>query len=114
MAKIESPQQQPSGEDGDGNSRAVEMATVAWMMAVMATLACGVGAGMIWLAARDRANAENILLFVHVLHFSAIVTGLASLALMAIVLKTRRELPPVSIIVGSAIIGVLPLVVALW
>ena len=74
---------QAEQSDGDDNGSAVEMATVAWMMAVMATLVCGAAAVLIRLAVGDRAGAENLLLFAHVLHFGAIVTGLVSLLLMA-------------------------------
>ena len=47
--------------------------------------------------------------FVHFLHFSATATGVVSLALMAVVLKTRREPPPRSIVVGSTVIALLPI-----
>lgn len=109
MAKQESRQRRPEIDDSDADGRAVELATVAWMMAVMTTLVCGSVAGLVWLYAHDRAGADNVMLFGHVIHFGAIVTGLVSLVLMAVVLKTRRERPPTSIIVASAIIAVLPL-----
>jgi hypothetical protein len=95
--------------NGPGESRAVDAATIAWMLAVMTTLVCSAAAALVWLVAHGRPGAEALVFFAHFLHFSATATAVVSLVLMAVVLKTRREPPPRSIVVGSSRISLLPI-----
>ena len=68
-------------------SRAVESATVAWMLAVVTTLVCATVASIAWLVVGRREDSNQMLLLVHYLHFSSIVTGIVSLVLLGVVLK---------------------------
>ena len=51
------------------------VATVVWLLCAMTTTICAVVALLVWVFARNRADNEIAMLFVRVLHFSAIVTG---------------------------------------
>jgi hypothetical protein len=92
---------------------AVIAATVGWMLAVLTTICCMVVAAGVWGLAREGA-ADNVLLFARFMHFSAVVTSLVSLALLAVVLKMRSEPPPRSIIAVALIAAAVPLVAIFW
>jgi hypothetical protein len=76
-------------------SRVSEGLTVVWMMSVMTTLLCGLAAAIVLLAARGEAN--RVQLFGRLLHFSAFVSAILSLLLLAAVLKFREQPPPPAI-----------------
>ena len=86
--------------------------TVAWMLSVMTTLVLAIVAALIWLVAKDRADNQTALTFARLLHFSAIVTAFISLAMLPVVLKVRREPPPLSVAVFAVIVAALPIVAA--
>jgi hypothetical protein len=92
-----------------GETQVSVAATVAWLLSVLTTLVCGSVAAAVWLAVRNRADNESALIFVGLLHFSAIVTSVTSLALLAVVLKVRREPPPPSLVIGCVIVSALPI-----
>jgi hypothetical protein len=76
-------------------SRASEAVTVAWMMAVVTTVVCGVVALAVWAVARP--EHEQAILFSRLLHFGAFVSGVLSLVLLGVVLKVRPAAPPPAI-----------------
>ena len=92
---------------------AVVAATVGWMLAVMTTISCTVVALGVRGLAREGA-AENVQLFARFMHFSAVVTSLVSLALLAVVLKIRNQPPPRSIMAVALIAAAVPLVALIW
>jgi hypothetical protein len=93
--------------DEPTESRGAEVATVAWMMSVMTTLVCGGVAAAVLLGAGNRAGTERAQLLGRLLHFGAFVTAIVSLVLLAVVLKTRKEPPPLAITWGSLAIALL-------
>lgn len=80
----------------------------------MTTLACQVVALAIWAVFQGQADSERPLLFARYLHFSAVVMGLASLGLMAAVLKARSQPPPRSILIFAVVVSAAPLVALLF
>jgi hypothetical protein len=86
--------------------------TVGWMLSVMTTLVCAVVAALVWLVMRERAEAASAMVLVRLLHFSAVVTACISLALLPVVIKIRREPPPVSLVLFAAIVAALPILAA--
>ena len=87
--------------------------TIGWTLSVLMTLGCSLAAALIWLVVKDRPSDDTSLLFVRLLHFSAIVTGFVSLVLLPIVLKVRREPPPRSFVVFAILVAALPMLAAL-
>jgi hypothetical protein len=98
---------------GPTESQVSVAVTVAWMLSVLTTLACASVAAIVWLVARNRAGNESALVFVGLMHFSAIVTGATSLLLLGVMLKVRREPPPLGLVVFSVILAGLPIAAAL-
>jgi hypothetical protein len=97
---------------GPAESRVAEVATVAWMLSAMTTLLCASTAAIVWLAVHDREGHPTAVLFGRMLHFSAIVTAVVSLALVGVVIKIRRVPPPASITIFAVIVAVLPILAA--
>lgn len=95
-------------------TRLSEVTTVGWMLSVMTALACQVMALAIWAFFQGRADADRALIFARYLHFSAIILGLASLGLMAIVLKVRSEPPPRSILIFAIVVALAPIAALLF
>jgi len=93
-------------------TRAAEAATIAWMLTVMTTLLCAGGAAFMWLFAGAHDGRQAVVLM-HLLHFSSIITGVTSLVLLGVVLKTRIEAPPQSIVVFALVVAALPILAAL-
>lgn len=94
-------------------SRAADAVTVLWMLAVMTTLLCELGAAAAnWYAATnpDAAKIEALLV---VLLFGAVVNGSLTLVLTPVVLKVRRVPPPRGITVFAVVVGAAPWVVLL-
>jgi hypothetical protein len=92
----------------------VDVVTVGWMLSVTTTLVCAGIAAIVWLFVHGRPNNEFAMLLVRYLHFSAVVTAVVSLALLAAVLKMRREAPPSIIVAVAVIVASLPILAALW
>lgn len=80
----------------------------------MTTLVCISAAGVAWLIARGREEADTVLALKSFLHFSAIVTSLVSLVLMGLVLYSRKVPPPRSIIAFAALVALVPIAAALF
>jgi len=99
---------------GAGNSRGVEAATVAWMLASMTTLACGGMSALVYWFAHGRTDVHNAVLFGQFMHFSAAVTGTVVLILTVVVLKGRRVPPPLPITLFAITMGVLPWLAAIF
>jgi hypothetical protein len=93
-------------------SRAADIATVAWMFSAMTTLACAGVAAIVWFFAVERGDGGQAILLARFLHFSALVTAVISLALTVVVLKIRQAPPPRSIVIAAVIVAVLPILVA--
>ena len=90
-------------------TRAIEAATVAWMLSAITTLLCESIAALAWILSKANPETKNILVFAHYLHFCALVTGVVTLALMAAVIKGRREPPPRAIVIFAVVVATLPI-----
>jgi len=86
--------QGPQRRDKQNERRPGDIITVAWMVSVMATTACGGVALLLWSLAQIRPVGPGALLFAALLHFSALVSAIVSLVLLGVVLKVRNEPPP--------------------
>jgi hypothetical protein len=109
MPKRHPPQSEPPVKR-DPNPT-VEFVTVAWMLAVMTVLICELGfaaARAFLLLVNSEANLIRAL--AAMLFFAALVVGLISLGMMAIVIRMRRDPPPRGIVAFATVVGVLPLV----
>ncbi len=95
--------------DVPAKGQAADTLTVAWMMSVMANALCAAAAVLAWVFVQNRTPNENAVLLMHYLHFSAIITGLVSLALLVVVLKRRRPRPPRGVIALAVIVAVGPI-----
>jgi hypothetical protein len=83
--------------DSPAEGRASEALTVMWMMSVVTTVACGVVAALVRLAASAGPGNDSALLFSRLLHFGAFVTAIVSLVFLGVVLKVRSEPPPAAV-----------------
>jgi hypothetical protein len=94
-------------------SRAGEATTVAWIVTVVMTLLCDLGAAAAHYWSSGYANARGILLFREMLLLAGVVIGIISLMLLPIVLKVRRVPPPTGVMVFAVCVGAAPLVALL-
>jgi hypothetical protein len=99
--------------DRKPEGRASESLTVMWMMSVVTTLVCGVVAGLVRLAVYARGGNEYAIVFARLLHFSAFVTAVVSLILLAVVLKVRSDPPPAAVTGFSLAVAILAILTAL-
>lgn len=108
MPKHARPRPQPVASE----SRAVELLTHAWMLSVVTVLACEVAATAAALGIKLFApSAAALGLFAGFMLFAALVSGVISLAMLALVLWMRRVAPPRMVILVAALAGIAPLVV---
>ena len=93
--------------------RQVEPVTVGWMLAVMTTFVCElISVGLHWFIASFNPEAGGLKAFANLMLFAAFVIGVISLLMLPVVLKTRREPPPVGVLAFSVIVGIVPLLLA--
>jgi hypothetical protein len=99
---------QPSAEIGPADA-----VTVGWMLAVMTTLVCelGVLAAYWYAAAHPEAAKADVLC--GLLLVAAIVVGLVSLCLLPLVVKLRRQMPPLPVVIFAIVVSLSPLVTAM-
>jgi membrane protein YdbS with pleckstrin-like domain len=94
------------GEPED--DRVVEMFTVAWMLAVFTTLVCELSAVAATWYVQANPLSTRMALLASILIFAALIVGLMSLALMAVVWKLRAIRPPNGISVFALVVGAAP------
>jgi Ca2+/Na+ antiporter len=96
-------------------TRAIDALTSVWMLAVANTLLCELAALVLALVARQ-SGSETAALLGGLLWLVALVIGVVSLILTAIVLRLRHTAPPRSVTAAALFIGSAPLVVwaVLW
>jgi hypothetical protein len=95
-------------------SRGAEFVTVGWLLSALTSLVCEVAAMVVAFVAQRAAEPQNWELLAGLLTFSALVVGLASLALLPVVLKTRRVAPPLGVTAFAALVSSAPLVALVW
>jgi hypothetical protein len=93
-----------------GENRAGDAATIGWMLTVMTTLVCELGAvASRWLG---RFNPDGPLdLLGNLLFFAAAVIGFISLLAAPVAIKSRRRPPPRGILVFALVVGAAPLAI---
>ncbi len=101
-------------EQRESETRGAEAVTVVWMMSVTTTLLCGLAAAVVLLAAGDQPGGDRPRLFGRLLHFSAFVSAVVSLVLLAVVLKFRQQPPPPVITWSAVAIALLAIGTALF
>ena len=99
---------------GSREVRSVEVLTVGWMLIVMMTLVCQIGAaGVRLFLAGQPEPLPRMELLGGILVFAGLVLGLATLGLLPIVYRVRRDPPPRGIVVFAAVVGMVPVLMAL-
>lgn len=94
---------QPPAED-----LTAEALTIGWLLAVLTTLLCEIGAVIaFWLGAQRVPVMGGLLLF------SALVIGLCSIGLGELVRRYRRVPAPRGVTVFALMVGLLPIVAAI-
>ena len=96
---------QPSSD-----TRPAEALTVGWMLSVMTTLGCELGVVTARVVHAAWPDLERIVVLGELLLFAAVVSGLLSLLLAAIVFRVRQVAPPRGITAFALIVAVAPLV----
>jgi hypothetical protein len=94
--------------------RRSEAVTVAWMLAIIATLGAEIVGGVSLLVTSDwNASAETRSLLPGLMLFIAVVTGVICLLLTPLVHRFRRDPPPAPIQYVAVTASVLPILVAI-
>jgi hypothetical protein len=95
-------------------NRSVEYLTVGWMLMVITTFLCELAAAAchLYVVWGDR-QARTVELFSGLLLFAAFVIGGLSLIVCSVVVKSRRDSPPRSILIFAVVVGIAPLVTLL-
>lgn len=91
-------------------TRAGDATTVAWIVTVVMTLLCDLGAAAAHYWSSGYANARGVLMFRELLLFSGAVIGIISLMLLPVMLKVRRVPPPAGVMVFAICVAAAPLV----
>lgn len=91
-----------------------DLATTCWMLAVLTTLACEVGA----FALRGLISAEGepflLAYLAGILGVAAIVIGAISLLMTLLVVRRGVVIPPRVIVIAAVVIGLVPWIEILW
>lgn len=87
--------------------------TVGWMLAVMTTLLCELGAVIATVALQRLPDSRPLQSLVDVLLFAALVVGLAAVAFLPILRQLRKTGPPKPIAWLALTVGLAPIVVML-
>ncbi len=90
----------------DPESQGAEVMTVAWMISILSVSICDFGAGITRLLLDP--DQRNLGLISGIFFFAALTIGLISLAILPIVLKSRRVPPPRGLVVFGVVVSVLP------
>ena len=98
----------------EAESRTAVAATVAWMLALMATVFAEVLGLACQLYMVIGENLEVVRMAASVMLFVACLAGLITLVMIPIVLHVAEKQPPRVIVLLAAMVGSLPLFVILW
>ncbi|HUY35531.1 MAG TPA: hypothetical protein VMV69_22500 [Pirellulales bacterium] len=93
-----------------GESRAVDAATIGWMLMVMTALVCELGFAVAHYFAMSEGSGWLDVLS-RILLFAAAVIGFISLLAAPVVIKNRREPPPLGITLFALLVGAAPLLI---
>ncbi len=93
----------PPSAGSETESRAVELVTILWSLSLVTTVAVELAAALVQLAVRRWPESARLQLLAGLLWFSAVVLGLGSTALLAVVCRVRR-LPPSREAIGVSLL----------
>ncbi len=108
MAKHKKIRNQRSANELPNETQAADALTIGWMLAVLTTLICQIGAlAMRWIAIGNPklAGLNN---FSGTLFFAAMVIGVVSLLLIPVLHKIRIVSPPSTIVVFAVVVAIAP------
>ncbi len=112
MAKKKKQKKRTTASPVPAEDRRAEVATVAWMLSMTATLGAEVVGGLVLAAIAFSGPAQPPLsLFPGLMLFAAGVTGLVCLCLTPLVYRLRRRPPPTSITALAITVSLVPLAI---
>jgi hypothetical protein len=100
----------PSAPRYSEETRTGDATTVAWIVTVVMTMACDLGAAAAHYFSTGYANAGGVLMFRELLLFSGALIGIISLMLLPVMLKVRRVPPPTGVLAFAIFVTAAPLV----
>jgi FtsH-binding integral membrane protein len=95
-----------------GEGRAADTLTIAWMLATATTLGCELLGLVAALVVRIDPQQRAAGVLQGLLLFAALVIGLVVVALTPVVLRVRRQPPPIGITAFALAVGLAPLALA--
>lgn len=107
MAKKRKPQ--PSRTPVVEESKTAEAATVAWMLALMSTIAAECGGIFVRVLMMMNDTSERIRVLSTTLLLVAFLSGVITIILTPVVIRVRRVAPPRAIVVVAYVMGVVPI-----
>ena len=96
-------------EKQPAESRQAEFVTVAWMLAMLSTLAAEVVGIVVQLLIIAESATPPLRLLSGTMLIVAFVSGFVTLGLTPVVLKVRKVAPPRPIIAAACVIGIIPI-----
>jgi hypothetical protein len=97
-----------AADDMPVESQAADAMTIGWMLAILTTLLCQVGAlAMRWIALAN-PQLDGLTSFSAMLFFAALVIGLLDLTLIPVLYKIRILAPPTPIVAFAVVVGLAP------
>jgi hypothetical protein len=94
-------------------TRVADAVTIGWMLSVLTTLVCQLGAVAGQLYVRANPDVVPVALMTGMLVMAAVAIGSLSLLLTVMVYRLRRVPPPTSITVLAVVIAAMPIVALL-
>lgn len=105
--------QRPPDPPAKAETPAAEFLTIGWLLTVMTTVVCLAGHLVVKLLGNWQLGGAWVDVLAGILLFAAVVVGIGSIALLALVRKMRAESPPGPIMVFSLAVGLAPLLFVL-
>jgi hypothetical protein len=100
----------PSGPPDE--PRAVEAITAIWVLVIANTLLCLLGSAATQGYVNWRPDAGAVFVLSRLLLLAALVLGVVLLLLTILVLKLRRQRPPLGVTVFAVLVGITPIAAA--
>jgi len=108
MSKRTSTQDRLASQAMSGESTRSVAATVGWMLSTLATLVALLVVVALELTARLIDRGGPLIMISRLLLFTAAVSGIVTLVMLAVTWKVRDVRPPKSIVIGSLVIALAP------
>lgn len=95
--------------NGTGETRMADFFTVGWLLTVMMTCLCEVGAFALGVWLGRWSAGPSLELLRGILLFAAVVLGFATIVLTLLVWRVRRVPPPMGVTLFAVVVAVVPL-----